>query len=353
VVTDIQNMSNANLGGVVTPDARGQIIFQGPDGSTATYWLDFGDGGPRWGVRPVDISAMMQAAMAARDATNNTTPGGFTQKSHLPYTANAPTQGLAAALDPLVVPRFASSGARDTAFPSPADGDRVYRTDLHAHQTYRALAGGGRWVTDPALISEIRLTADTATAFFDAIPQEWNNLIIKFKARATGSPSSDTVIQRVGTRYNEDSAANYFAMGAIHGLKTVATTPTYTYEISKDGTGGGAGTTSATYANAVTNYTGYNVTTNHVAICPGSNFSSLFGGGEITIEDYANSTTRKAIKGISGFGDAAGNTGTGYSARSDIQGGWNSNAAITQIRLYPVSATAFAAGSYFALYGWS
>jgi len=65
IVTDIQNLSNANLGGVVTPDARGQIIFQGPDNSTATYWLDFGDGGPRWGVRPVDISAMMTAAMVA------------------------------------------------------------------------------------------------------------------------------------------------------------------------------------------------------------------------------------------------------------------------------------------------
>src|ERR1044072_9710583 len=45
-ITDIQNMSGANLGGIVTPDSRGQIIFQGPDNSTATYWLHLRDGGP-------------------------------------------------------------------------------------------------------------------------------------------------------------------------------------------------------------------------------------------------------------------------------------------------------------------
>lgn len=365
VVTDIQNMSNANLGGVVTPDARGQIIFQGPDGSTATYWLDFGDGGPRWGVRPVDISAMMTAAMIARDLANYTTAGGTTAKAGLPYTTQSPSQSLAVALDGLVIPRFASSGARDTAFPSPANGDRCYRTDLAAHQTYRSgLGAGSRWVTDMAVIQEQRLSADAGTVDFANIPADWTNLVLKYRARASGSVSTDTITQRVGLRFNNDGGSNYASYGFVRMSKLVSSA--YTHEVAKDGSGGTtttttaanyagtAGTSASTSVGGLTNYFVSNVTTNHIGVCPGSSApASLFGGGEITIEEYSSGNNRKAIKCVSGFGDGSGIAGTGYFSHAQVQGGWNSNAAINRITLYPVSSTAFAAGSYFALYGWS
>ncbi len=355
VVTDIQNMSGVNLGGVVTPDSRGQIIFQGPDGSTATYWLDFGDGGPRWGVRPVDVSAMMTAAMVARDLANYTTPGGFTTKGHLPYTGNSPSQSLAAALDGMVTPRFSSSGARDTAYPSPVDGDRVFRTDLHAHQTYRNLGTASRWVTDYALIQEYIPGADAANVAFTSIPQEWRNLVIKFRTRIVGSAAGNVVHSYFGVRFNADSGTNYAHQGAVRTVKGVSGTATF--EVARDG--GGGSTTASTGANygsmsgGVENFVGFNSNASTVGFCPGSNFTTLFGGGDIAIDDYSSTTTRKGLRGNSAWGDNGGGTGTSYMGRADMGGGWSSNAAITRIDLLPTAGTAFAAGSSFRLYGWS
>ncbi|AWY07431.1 hypothetical protein SEA_BOGOTA_30 [Streptomyces phage Bogota] len=360
-VTDIQNMSGANLGGIVTPDSRGQIIFQGPDGSTATYWLDFGDGGPRWGVRPVDMNDMVNLAMAARELAQNVAPGSATPEAGLPYVNNHPTKNLALALEGLVIPRFASASARDTAFTAPSDGDRCYRTDLHAHQTYRAL-GTARWVTDPALINEFVLASDTASISFTNIPQEWRHLVIKFRARATGSNASYIYSQPVGIRFNNDTANNYSSMGYIRNMKAVtdgSNVLTKTFETTNAGSGGSATTTTAAnYAGAsggLINQSNGNQSSAWVAICAGSSLSSLHGGGEIKIEDYVGTATRKSIQGDSGYNDNGGypTSSTGYSAFSKLQGGWNSNVAITRIDLLPVSATAFAAGSRFSLYGWS
>lgn len=355
-VTDIQNMSGANLGGVVTPDSRGQIIFQGPDNSTATYWLDFGDGGPRWGVRPVDMNDMVNLAMAARELAQNTAPGSVTPEAGLPYVNNHPTKNLALALEGLVVPKFASQSARDTAYTSPSDGDRCYRTDLHAHQTYRTGIGtAARWVTDPALIQEYVLAADTASISFTNIPQEWRHLMIKFRARAVGSNASYTQSQPVGVRFNNDTGSNYSGVGFIRNLKLA--TAAYTYEVSNAGAGGVAGTTAAVVGSAVAGLSNVAVaaqTAAWCAICTGSAFTALHGGGDITISDYTGSATRKAIQGNSGYNDGTGSpTGTGYSAFSMLQGGWLNSAAITRIDLLPISATSFASGSRFSLYGMS
>ncbi|AWY07513.1 hypothetical protein SEA_LAZERLEMON_30 [Streptomyces phage LazerLemon] len=361
-ITDIQNMSGANLGGIVTPDSRGQIIFQGPDGSTATYWLDFGDGGPRWGVRPVDMNEMVSLAMAAREAAQFTAPGGTSQRAALPYVPNSAFQKLAEALDTRVTPRFASASARDTAFPAPADGDRCYRTDLHAHQTYRALGGGSRWITDPALINEFVLASDTASISFTSIPQEWRHLVIKFRARAVGSNASYIYSQPVGIRFNNDTANNYSSMGYIRNMKVVtdgSNITTKTFETINNGTGGSStASTAASYGNAsggVINQSNGNQSSAWAAICAGSSLSTLHGGGEIKIEDYVGSATRKSVQGDSGYNDNGGypTSSTGYSAFSRLQGGWSSNAAITRIDLIPVSATGFVAGSRFSLYGWS
>lgn len=342
-VTDVLNIAGANLGGIVTPDSRGQVIFQGPDGSTATLWLDFGDGGPRWAVNPVDLPALIAAQATAREAAQYTAPGGITTKASLPYVPASAFQKLAEALDPQVVPRVASAGARTTAFPAPADGDRCYRTDLHAHQTYRALGGGGRWVTDPALIDEVVLGADASVVTFQNIPQEWRHLRLKFRGRAVGSAASDTKANRFSIRVNNDSTANYASIGYIRGASQSGVT--FTLDRSRNG---GAGTTETL------NYTAGNGSTMTLGIIAGSDYATLHGGGEIIITDYTNTTTRKPFNGQSGVADAAGNTinaSSGYLYTATIQGGWSSNAAINRLDLFATGATAIAAGSRFSLYG--
>jgi hypothetical protein len=349
-ITDIQNMAGANLGGVVTPDSRGQIIFQGPDNSSLTYWLDFGDGGPRWGVSPVDMPSMTLNAIVARELAQNLAPGSTTLKSAIPYVDNTAFENMAAALDPMVIPRFASASARDTAFPSPADGDRCYRTDIHAHQCYRNL-GASRWVTDNALIAESVLAADTAIITFNNIPQDWRHLVLKFHARATGSLAANVNSQPVGIRFNNDTATNYGTIGYIRNMKLTA--GTYTYDVNNAGGVGNTGTTSITSA-LFTNVLSAGATSAHAGYCAGSFFSTLYGGGEIDIDNYTTGSSRKSMEGRSGYGDSAGLvSGTGYSAYSMLQPGWQSSAAITRIDLLPISATAFASGSRFSLYGMS
>lgn len=53
---------------------------------------------------------------------------------------NAPTafQGLANALDPIVIPRFNSAAARDVKIPAPTDGQHAFLTDSHALVVYKA-----------------------------------------------------------------------------------------------------------------------------------------------------------------------------------------------------------------------
>lgn len=346
-VTDVLSIAGANLGGVVTPDSRGQVIFQGPDNTTATLWLDFGDGGPRWAVNPVDLPALIAAQATAREAAQYTAPGGTTAKASLPYVPASAFQKLAEALDPQVVPRVASAGARTTAFPAPADGDRCYRTDLHAHQTYRALGGGGRWVTDPALIDEVVLGADASVVTFQNIPQEWRNLRLKFRGRAVGSAATDTKANRLSVRVNNDSTANYMSIGYIRGAKYVnGANPAWSTEINLNGSSGAS--------SASVNFTGANGSTMTLGVIAGSDFATLHGGGEINIADYTNTTTRKPFNGQSGVADAAGNainTGTGYLFTATLQGGWSSNAAVNRIDLFATGATAIAAGSRFSLYG--
>lgn len=353
-VTDIQTVGGANLGGIVTPDSRGQIIFQGPDNVTDTFWLDFGDGGPRWAVRPVDMAEVLSFILAARDAAQYTAPGGATTRAALPYVPNTAMQKLAEALDTRTTPRFASAGSRDIAFPAPTDGDRCYRTDLHAHQTYQDLGDASRWATDNALIREVVLTADSTSITFASIPQEWRHLELKYRTRITGTAAGNSVHAYFSLRLNNDGSASYAHQGAVRTVKgAVGST---TYEVDRGGGGGGAATLNATYGNqsgGIQNFVGFNSTATTVGFCPGSFFSTTFGGGEITIEDYSTNATRKSIRGSSAFGDNAGGTTTSYMGRADIGGGWSNNAAISRIDLLPTSGSAFVSGSTFRLYGWS
>lgn len=363
-VTDTLNMAGSNTGGVVTPDSRGQIIFQGPDNTTTTFWLDFNDGGPRWAVRPVDLPALITSAMTARELSQYTTPSGTTAKAGIPYVANHISQKIAAQIDPLVVPRAASQAARDALFPAPADGDRCYRTDFHVHQTYRAMGTGSRWVTDPSVLYEGTLSSDSAVVTFSNIPTLWRHLKVRYRGRAVGSAAYDVKTTRVSIRLNGDTAANYASFGSIRQMKHVSGSPTFeTNRAGLDGSGtyttaatfgGSLATTPSTSAGrwgGLTNYETTGTTTTHVGVMPGSDFGNLHGGGEISIEDYTSSNNRKPIHGRSGYMDNGGASGTGYSAYAELQGGWSANAAIFAVELFAVSATGFVSGSYFSLHG--
>jgi hypothetical protein len=138
-ISDLQNISGVAITSVTT-DAFGQAIFYGPDNYIGVLWLDFGSG-VRWAVSPkaVDLAATRAVAVQRAADAAATTP---TTKAGLPYNAADPLeQALATALDPLVIPRFASPSARDAAFPSPQNGDRVWRTDLAAEQIYNGQLG--------------------------------------------------------------------------------------------------------------------------------------------------------------------------------------------------------------------
>jgi hypothetical protein len=353
-ITDITKLDGTALGGVVTPDNRGQIVFMGPDGSTSTYWLDFGDGGPRWAVKPVDLAEAISTLISQRDAAQFTTPGGTSTKAALPYVPNSALQKLVEALDTRVTPRFASAGARDIAFPAPADGDRVYRSDLHAHQTYRDLGATSRWVTDTALIQEQTISSDATSVNFLNIPQEWRTLVVKYRTRVLGTASGNSVHAYFSLRFNNDTGANYAHHGAVRTIKGVATT--VTYDVRRDGSQGGASTATANLGEqqgGLTNFPGFSAPGTTVGFCPGSAVTGVFGSGEITIEDYTNSTSRKGIRGVASWGDNGGGVGTSYMGRAEAGGGWHSNAAITRIELLPTSGTSFASGSTFRLYGWS
>lgn len=361
-VTDVQKIDGTPLAGIVTPDAHGQIVFQGPDNSTATYWLDFGDGGPRWAVRPTDFQTASTVLRAALMASEYAAPGGHTAKAQLPYTPNSVSQALATALEGIVIPRFADATARNAAYPTPSDGDRVYRTDLHAHQTYRTLLGSGtgRWVTDNALIGEMVLSADSSGFSFLAIPQDWRHLQIKYTTRIVGSTASGTYASYFGLRFNSDTAGNYAYHGDVRTVVPNAGSYTSAYEIARNATSGttganGPGVTGTSFGNTtggLTNFVGVGISACYLGIVPGSSLT-IMGGGEIEINNYNLSTVRKSFRGRSSFGDAGGATGVGYQARSILSGGWSNNAAITQIDVIPSNGTGFAAGSVFSLYGLS
>lgn len=138
-ITDLQNASGAGIT-TVTTDAYGQALFYGPDNYTGVLWLDFGSG-VRWSLAPKDTGLVATRSISSQRAAD-ASGASLTTKAKLPYNANDPLeQALAAQLDPLVIPRFASSSARDAAFPSPADGDQCYRTDLSARQIYNGAVG--------------------------------------------------------------------------------------------------------------------------------------------------------------------------------------------------------------------
>lgn len=72
-----------------------------------------------------------------------------------------------------------------------------------------------------------------------------------------------------------------------------------------------------------------------------------FGGGQLWIANYLNTSIGKALISQSGLNA----TTSGNVWGSLTAGRWNSSAAITSIQLLPLNGTQFVTGSYAVLYG--
>lgn len=348
-VTDVLSLAGGALAGVVTPDSRGQVAFQGPDGSTATYWLDFGDGGARWAVIPADNATAMTLLRTALMAAEYASPGGHTTQASIPYIPNTISHAMATVLDPLLIPRVASLSARNALIPSPVNGNQVFRTDLAARQTY--YTGINRWVTDAALLVEARLASDAPSIFFSSIPQEWRHLTVRYHTRMVGSTSANIITSYLSIRFNNDSGNNYSFSGSIQNTGFSAGTATY----AQDRKGALGNTLNSTAANigginfGIDNFVGAGASSANIGICPGSSATAgCFGSGSVDIEDYTDTGFRKAANGRGSFADG---NATGSASYYHGGGGWASAAAITRIDLLPAAGTAFAAGSFFSLHG--
>lgn len=197
-ITDLQNMSGANITAITT-DAFGQAIFYGPDNYTNVLWLDFGTG-IRWGLSPKDAALVAKQSIATQRATD-ASGAGFTTKAHLPYNAADPLeQALANALDPMVIPRFANAAARDAAFPSPQDGDTCYRTDRSSRQVYSAATGAWTsqygFVFGPTSTSPLVINNTTAETLLTAVTVPANYSLAGTVYRLT---AYGTVVQATST----------------------------------------------------------------------------------------------------------------------------------------------------------
>lgn len=200
-VTDLQDITGASVW-QVTSDSNGQVIFYGPDAYIGVLWLDFGSG-VRWALSPKAVDLAAARAITVQRAADAAAPS-YTPKTHLPYNVKDPLeQMLTTALDPLVIPRFASFTDRDAAFPAPVNGDRCYRTDLTSDQVYNGVV----WITVNPVADDWVLDTYTITP-----------------ASGTFSIGSG----QLGIRYRRDGKLVTFYLWAVFASDTVYGTGTWT-----------------------------------------------------------------------------------------------------------------------------
>lgn len=227
-------------------------------------------------------------------------------------------QNLANALDPLVIPRYASATARDAANPSPSDGQPAYRTDVHGLQLYH---GGisGYVSAGLTLIARQVLGVDTATVTFSSIPQDWSHLSLKLMVRSTAAANTDTMSMRL----NADTSAAY----------------DWTTALWNDSTSPGTATAGSNGIVA----TSLRVSS---AIDGATNPAGYFAKSQIDIPNYTDGTTSKT-KGFVSF-----TTLTGFTINL-AAGAWAPAAATAITSVTFLCGANFKAGSVFSLYGMS
>ena len=152
----------------------------------------------------------------------------------------------------------------------------------------------------------------TSTISFTSIPATYKHLEIRYIVRADVADFDSALLMR----FNSDTASNY----SWHILR---------------------GSGSALYVDAGTNNSNPLVGSQ----VGNSSTANVFGGGTISVLDYANTNKYKTARALGGF-DA---NGSGYIQITSQ--GWRSTSAVSSIQLTFSTGSGFLQYSQFALYG--
>ncbi len=198
--------------------------------------------------------------------------------------------------------------------------DTVARLPLgSALQVLRVNAGATapEWAAASAgavsVIARTVLGSDTASVDFTSIPGTYENLMITYVARGTGS----NTWSRVWLRFNGDSGSNYqYGNGGRAGASWVGV----------DGASGQAQMT--------------------VGLLPDASATAGYPAvGTVSVPGYARAVFNKAVSCVDASPASTSNHG------ALLTGGlWAATASVTRVTLYPSSGN-FLTGSVFTLYG--
>lgn len=208
------------------------------------------------------------------------------------------------------VPRYASDAAVTADFPSPANGQLIFRTDIGYGLMMRYVSALSAWrpVAGESLIAETTL-GSAGTITFSSIPAYFRDLKVMWSAR-----SDQSTDQNVQIRVNGASTASYDQQLLNSGGTTTAST-------------------SAT-----------NQTSAQIGIIPSTGFAGgIYTVGELVLADYQSSKD-PSWQGKASYGDNA----TMHILNSF--GVYKAAGAVTSMTIFPATGN-FSATSKFALYG--
>lgn len=208
------------------------------------------------------------------------------------------------------VPRYASDAAVTADFPSPANGQLIFRTDIGYGVMFRYISALSTWrpVAGDSLIAETTLSS-AGTISFSSIPQYFRDLKIMWSGR-----SDQTTDQNVQMRINGSSAASYDQQTQLaKGTAVTATQLT-------------------------------NQTSAMVGAIPSTGFAGgIYTVGELVIGDYTSSKD-PMWRTIASYGDNS--SQYIYSTFGTLKAA----GAVTSLTIFPATGN-FSASSKFALYG--
>lgn len=332
IVTDITDMDGSPLAGTVTSDAYGQIVFQGPNGYTATLWLQFTGQPIRWAVRPTntDLAIVEELATgpavknAALSTTSTSTPTAVTQ------AVTSQTSALHEFKDALGVIGTSINPAggmfiwstNPASVPHTVQGAVLQAWNLQEFKNssgsvLSAFDAAGRLVGQgvPHLLARQQLASNASSIVISGIPQTWRDLRLVMRLR--------------GTAASNETAA-YVQMNGV--------TSGYDASLTQDFNGyTGGGVSSPGYY--LTGLVGF-----HGGFAPAASASSgAFSAGEILIPEYSDTAKRKQAVGSGGYTD-----GTRHYEMTALSGN-AATAAIGSLTIVPGSGS-WASGSVVSLY---
>jgi hypothetical protein len=178
--------------------------------------------------------------------------------------------------------------------------------------------GWGAFVSGTAFqsIATMTATGGETSLTFSSIPQTYKHLHIRGVYRDSSANSAQ--VAPIYIQFNTDTGANYnYQSGQAMANSTVS----------------GENQTSQTWL--------------RIAGAGMVSTSGYFGGSIMDIQDYTSTVQKKSVRAISG---GSANLTTANYMTAISQGGWNSTAAINEMKIYSGNGN-FLANTTFALYG--